>query len=125
MFDYFASMAPVQFLADLHEAEGRIAGLIEEFEDLADGFGPVFLTSVIEGSRRGCNVWFRKTYDELEPLCSIDYNGIVDPEVTEISGEWVRLNDGETGSFVMRRDIGNEQAASVEAEVVEPIALNR
>ena len=121
LFDYFGEVAPVAFRAQLHEANGVLSGLIEETDDMLDGHGPIFLTGIVEGSRRGGIVAFRKTYDELEPICCVDYDGIVDPEATEISGEWVRLEDGLTGSFVMRREDGREAAARHEAE----IALDR
>jgi hypothetical protein len=121
LFDYFGEVAPVAFHAQLHEANGAFSGLIEETDDMLDGHGPIFLTGIVEGSRRGENVAFRKTYDELVPVCCVDYDGTVDLEATEICGEWVRLEDGLTGSFVMRRKDGREMVAKREAE----IALDR
>jgi hypothetical protein len=125
LFDYSGVIAPVAFRAQLHEAVESLAGLIEEVDDMQDGVGPILLTAVVEGERRGNHVAFRKTYDELEPACSVEYDGIVDADGTEISGEWVRLEDGLTGSFVMRREVGREEEVVRESEVEIEIGSDR
>lgn len=120
MFDYSGYMAPVTFVADLHEADGQLSGLAEEVDDMFDGKGPVFLAAVLVGSRQQCHVEFVKTYDEFDPICVVDYHGTVDEDSTEISGDWVRRDDGMAGSFVMRRKNGGQHQVEKRASVEQP-----
>jgi hypothetical protein len=114
MFSYASELAAVGFDAELQENDGQISGLIEEVDD--DGSGPTFLTAVINGTRRGRDVEFRKTYDEFAPVCVVDYSGVLEPEGDEIAGEWVRLGDLQSGPFVMRRSLEDEESEQLAAE---------
>ena len=120
MFDYSGYMAPVTFVADLHEADGQLSGLTEEVDDMFDGKGPVFLAAVLVGSRREGQVEFVKTYDEFDPICVVDYHGTVDEDSTEINGDWVRRDDGMTGSFVMRRQNSSQLQVEELVSVEQP-----
>jgi hypothetical protein len=119
MFSYPAEITPVAFEAELHDSEGSLTGLIRETDD--DGSGPMLLTAVVEGGRRGQSVEFRKTYDAVEPACIVEYAGTMDFEAVEISGEWVRLDGAGSGPFVMRREETAEEAQELRVEIDVPL----
>ena len=78
-------------------------------------------TSIIEGTRQGREIDFRKTYDDFDPVCIVDYAGSLDPDGFQIAGEWVRLEDLMSGPFVMQRQSSGEQQVERETEVDVPL----
>ncbi len=123
MFSYPGELAAVQFTAELRENGGSLTGLTHEMDDMGDGRGPELFTAVVQGVRSGSQVELRKTYDDFDPICVVDYFGTIDAEASEIRGDWIRLDDLLSGPFVMRREHAADEESAKLAEATS--ALDR
>jgi hypothetical protein len=121
VFSYPDAVTPIDFDAQLHESDGAISGVVHEMDD--DGRGLMHFTALIEGKRQTRDIDFRKTYDDMEPICIVDYVGKLDPDGLLIAGEWVRLDNLMSGSFAMQRQ--SKQAQAIERELETEAPLNR
>ena len=86
IFNYLDGAASTAFEAELRDVGGAITG---ETCEPSDGVGDIDpdQRAFVEGTRSGHAVTFVKRYDELhrDPVA---YDGVVDPEGTEIAGTW-------------------------------------
>ena len=117
-FSYPGELSPIAFEAQLHESGESVSDLVHEVDD--DGRGQMTFTAIIEGMRQGREIEFRKTYDDFDPICIVDYVGTLDSEGLQIAGEWVRLDDMLSGPFVMQRQSAGEQPLERELEAEFP-----
>lgn len=114
IYNYPEMLPPNSFEAVLRDVAGAITGLTTERDDDPESAGGV-LHAVIEGRRFGGSVTFTKIYDELEPEpVVIFYDGEIDPGGDEIHGRWERP-DLWSGTFLMVRSDGAEEATLREA----------
>lgn len=102
-YEYPDGRDPVPFEAVLAEDTGLLAGEIEEPNTFAQGHGPV-LAAMIEGSRDGLSVEFRKRYHGFALQACPQYDGEANAMLTRIEGIWRFAADpGFSGRFVMMR----------------------
>ena len=112
IFNYPHDLPPTEFVATLVEHHGGLSGETEETD--SDGRR---LTALIHGQRTGSSIRFVKTYDDRHTH-AVHYEGILDPEATEIAGTW-RIPGSWSGAFVMVRPA--DKAVEVERKVAESI----
>lgn len=103
------------FIARLRERDGQVNGTISEPDDL--GWEAV-RRAMVSGRRDGAAVTFVKQYDGEVLVHAVDYRGAVDPQGTEVRGDWSFA--GYAGTFVMTRerfaakDLADERLNEVE-----------
>ena len=118
IFNYPRFYPPTEFEAELRETAGLLTGLTSEPH--LDGGGAI-LHATLEGTRRGRQVRFRKTYDDFgDGYASVLYEGRVDPSGDEIAGEWT-VPGVWSGTFLMIRASGRSEAA--EAKHAEKVRI--
>lgn len=121
-FSYPAFEGPTTpFVANLHDADGRLSGSILEPD--AQGFGGFpggELEAQIVGTRAGQAVDFIKTYGGPIAGHCVDYVGKLTDDGQTVTGVW--SYDELDGAFEMHRDISLEEviAAETEAEIELP-----
>ncbi len=109
---YPGSLDPVPFVVELRDSGGALSGIVTEPAPAYAGGGEV--QAVITGARSGSAVRFTKVYDSLEHFRDpVRYEGLVDDEECEISGEW-HIAANWSGGFVMTRP--KPERARIEAE---------
>jgi hypothetical protein len=95
----------------LVDTDGAITGETSECGTLPSQVAQAF-PALIEGSRSGHSVWFRKFYDDLRLAADVvEYDGHIAFDGNEISGEW-HIPGECGGTFIMIR----AGAAAIEAE---------
>jgi hypothetical protein len=116
---YPGSLDPVPFNVDVRDSGGGLTGIVTEPAPPYMGGGAV--EAVITGSRNGRVVRFTKVYDSLEHfLDPVHYEGTLDEEEVEISGEW-RISSTWAGGFVMTRPKPQQDSVEIEEAVeIEP-----
>ncbi len=93
----------VPFLATLIESGPFVTGSTQESCAAGPGLR-ISATALIDGTRGGSRVEFRKTYDGSAGWDHmVSYDGAINPDGSEIEGAW-RLSDGTHGRFLMRRE---------------------
>ena len=115
-FNYPNLLPATEFEAELRDVSGLVTGLTTEPHH--DGSGAV-LHAVLEGSREGSLVRFRKTYDDLDDYRdTVRYEGRIDSGGDEISGEW-NIPGVWSGSFLMIRasKAGERASRKIEEKV--------
>lgn len=117
------SYDPVPFNAVLTEVDGGMTG--ETVEPNTFSSEPSYeLFASLAGRREGGLVSFIKTY-EPAPMAGheVRYEGVVNPELTRIEGEWttVETGGGWSGPFVMSRSHFGDEAARARAVAEETI----
>ena len=109
---YPGTLDPVPFLVELRDSGGALSGIVTEPAPPYAGGGEV--QAVITGVRSGAVVRFTKVYDSLQHFRDpVRYEGLLDDEECEISGEW-HIAANWSGGFVMTRP--RPERASVETE---------
>ena len=93
VYSYPDALPPVSFSAALSEAEGILAGRIE------DEGGPA---AALEGRRAGLDVKWLKTYAHRDVAHDVAYEGRVSADGAEISGRWTIVGSW-SGPFLMLR----------------------
>lgn len=100
---------PVPFVAVLIDAGGTFSGTTHErwsFEDIPGGY----LYATLSGQCDGSTVTFSKTYDGTGGWNhTIDYEGTINEDGTEITGQW-HLRGLRSGPFLMMRANNKEDA---------------
>lgn len=120
-YEYPDGREPVPFEAVLAEELDLLAGEIEEPNTFAQGHGPV-LSAMIEGSRDGLSVEFRKRYHGFALQSCPQYDGEVNAALTRIEGIWrFAAQPGFVGRFVMMRKPMAE--ARLERAITEEVGL--
>lgn len=108
-YSYPEARPAVPFEAELVESGGRITGTTREPSHRGT------LQAVLDGHRSGRTVSFLKMYEAAdEAYDSVAYEGVVSEDGNEIAGRW-RLTAGYSGTFIMVREAGAEEAAELEA----------
>lgn len=111
---YPGSLAPVPFNVELRDSGGALSGIVTEPAPPYMGGGEI--EAVLTGARSGSAVTFTKVYDTLEHFLNpVRYEGVLDEEEAEISGEWHILGDW-SGGFVMTRPKPERADEEVEEE---------
>ena len=117
VFNFPSLLPPGPFEAAIRDIAGVISGVTNEAGCMFDPPGTV-LDAVLDGSRDGASVAFRKIYsDELRPDVVL-YRGQIEPGGDEIQGEWTIPGDW-SGTFLMVR--GSKAAAAAERQVGETV----
>lgn len=104
-YTYNGGPQPVEFVATLIESGSHIGGTTHE-PGGAIGKPGQSAHGVLSGSREGAHVLFTKTYENGHEH-AIEYDGMVNPEATEITGNWIIFGEW-GGSFQMIRAGGNK-----------------
>jgi len=112
-YSYPAGQSPEFFTATLLERPGLLGGSIQETLRHGKLAGRTFYASV-HGKREGSSVNFLKTYETPPRQHSVQYQGIVNADGTEIEGSWT-IPGALSGRFLMIRASGLAQAALHEA----------
>jgi hypothetical protein len=108
----------VSFVATLIDAGASFSGTIHE----PSIFGGHTIYATLAGARQGCAVSFLKTYEKSagrQYNSSIQYEGALNGDATEIEGRWTIRVFGLSGKFLMIRSAG--KAAKVEQKVSEQV----
>ena len=93
---------PVNFSAKLTQDGPWIAGTTEEVAERGEARG-VLISATLQGRRDGANVTWLKLYDRmLNTYNEVAYEGHVNEDATEISGQW-RIPGDWSGTFLMIR----------------------
>jgi hypothetical protein len=117
IFNFPSLLPPGPFEAVIRDIAGAISGVTTEPGCMFDPPGTI-LDAVLDGSRDGALVAFRKIYsDELRPDV-VHYQGHIQPGGDEIQGEWAIAGDW-SGTFLMVR--GSKAAAAAERRVGETV----
>jgi hypothetical protein len=94
--------SPVSFSAKLTQKGRWIVGATEEVAEVGEAIGTVIFAT-IQGRRNGASVSWLKLYDRmLRGYNEVAYEGQVNADATEISGQW-RIPGNWTGTFLMIR----------------------
>ncbi len=118
IYNYPYLAEPNEFVATLIDRDGDLSGETEEIGTLPESGREAF-PALIEGRRDGSSVAFRKFYDDLRIAADVvHYNGQVDPDGSEIAGNW-HIEGDWGGTFIMIRPPA--ASVSVKAEVAEPV----
>ena len=92
----------VSFAANLAQDGPWIAGASEEVAEHGEARG-VVISATLQGRRDGANVTWLKLYDRmLRTYNEVAYEGQVNEDATEISGQW-RIPGNWSGTFLMIR----------------------
>lgn len=117
IFNFPSLLPPGGFEATIRDSAGAISGVTTEKGCMFDPAGTI-LEAVLEGSRDGSLLTFRKIYsDELRPDV-VQYQGHIQPGGDEIQGEWTIPGDW-SGTFLMVR--ASKTAAAAERQVGEKV----
>ena len=111
-YSYPAQMEPVEFVATLIESGAHLSGMTRE-PGGAVGVSSGPALGLLSGERNGSHVLFTKTYENGHDH-QIEYDGLVNAEGTEISGNWIIFGVW-GGSFQMMRSTGATVAAERKA----------
>ena len=112
LYSYTDGREPVAFVAVLIDAAGSLGGTTHERFDFVDGHQG-YQYATLSGQRTGSGVTFVKTYDGSgEWVHSVDYDGAVNEDGTEITGQWQVQDEGGLGigPFLMMRANSKEDA---------------
>lgn len=91
------------------DSGGSFGGSTHERHPLSDVPGG-YLYATLRGQRAGSAVTFVKTYDGSAGWHhSVDYDGTINEDSTEITGQW-RISGMLSGPFLMMRANGKEDA---------------
>jgi hypothetical protein len=105
------------FVARIEEVDGALTGTIMEPNTM--GWSSEELEAVLNGARNGRSVDFTKAYDgSSDAAHAVDYVGQLSDDGNLVTGVWSLAELD--GPFEMRREIGWEEALTVEEEVVLP-----
>jgi hypothetical protein len=99
---------PEFFTATLLEMSDFLGGSIQEVARNGRSKG-MTLYATVHGTRRGSIVTFRKTYESATRAHSVNYEGLVNADGTEIEGTW-RIPGNWSGRFLVLRDSGLAEA---------------
>ena len=92
----------VHFSAKLTQDGARIVGTSEEIAELGEARGAA-ISATLQGRRNGVRVSWLKLYDRmLKAYDEVAYEGQVNEDATEISGQW-RIPGDWSGTFLMIR----------------------
>jgi len=92
----------VHFSAKLTQDGARIVGTSEEIAELGEARGAA-ISATLQGRRNGVRVSWLKLYDRmLKAYDEVAYEGQVNEDATEISGQW-RIPGNWSGTFLMIR----------------------
>jgi hypothetical protein len=108
----------VSFVATLIDSGASFSGTIHE----PCIFGGDTIYATLAGVRPGAAVSFLKTYEKSagpEYAASVQYEGALNRDATEIEGRWTIQAVGLSGKFLMIRSVG--KAAEVEQKVSEQV----
>ena len=120
MFNYPEPFPPVAFEAELRDQDGSISGTISEPDESPCGNAGI-LHSIVDGSREGSAVSFTKIYEDEERMPEpVFYSGTIQPDGNEVAGRW-EIAGHWSGTFLMVRSPGAEEAAEEEAGEEVPV----
>jgi len=108
----------VSFVATLIDTGASFSGTIHE----PSIFGGDTIYATLAGTRQGSAVSFRKTYEKSagpQYAASVQYEGALNSDATEIEGRWTIRAVGLSGKFLMIRPAG--KAAEVEQKMSEQV----
>jgi hypothetical protein len=108
----------VSFVATLIDSGASFSGTIHE----PSIFGGDTINATFAGARQGNAVSFLKTYEKSagpQYASSVQYEGALNGDATEIEGRWTIRVFGMSGKFLMIRSAG--KAAEVEQKVSEQV----
>ena len=108
----------VSFVATLIDSGASFSGTIHE----PSIFGGDTIYAMLAGTRQGSAVSFLKTYEKSagpEYASSVQYEGALNGDATEIEGRWTIRVFSLSGKFLMIRSAG--KAAEVEQKVSEQV----
>jgi hypothetical protein len=108
----------VSFVATLIDSGGSFSGTIHE----PCSFHGNTIYATLAGARQGSTVSFLKTYEKSagpQYAASIQYEGALNGDATEIEGRWKIRSIGLSGKFLMIRSAG--EGAEVEEKVSERV----
>jgi hypothetical protein len=114
----YAHGQSVSFVATLIDSGVSFSGMIHE----PSNFGGDTIYATLAGTRQGNAVSFLKTYDKsagLQYASSVQYEGALNGDATEIEGQWTIRVFRLSGKFLMIRSAG--KAAEVEQKVSEQV----
>ena len=118
MYTYPNSGEPIFFTASLLESGSLVTGTTHETCATIDSPKRT-LYALVSGSRGEGYVVFTKEYDGTGGWDhSVEYDGVLNGEATEIEGHW-NINGLLAGRFMMMRNPGKE--VSVERRVLEKV----
>jgi hypothetical protein len=100
-YSYPAKLPPEFFTATLLERPGLLGGSIQETIQHGKSAGKTLYASV-HGRREGNAVTFTKTYETPPRRHSVQYEGKLNAEATEIEGRWT-IPGAWSGRFLMIR----------------------
>ena len=108
----------VSFVATLIDSGASFSGMIHE----PSIFGGDAIYATLAGTRQDSAVSFVKTYEKSagpEYAASVQYEGALNGDATEIEGRWTIRSVGLSGKFLMIRSAG--KAVEVEQKVSERV----
>lgn len=109
-YDYPAAFEPVHFVATLIDVGGQLSGTTHETASHRGQTSTRMAT--ISGSCAGTHVRFLKIYSPAsEEFQDVIYDGALNGDKTEISGEWMIPGEW-TGRFMMIRSRSEARARS-------------
>jgi len=108
----------VSFVATLIDSGGSFSGSIHEPSSFRGGT----IYAMFAGARQGNAVSFLKRYEKgagPQYVASVQYEGVLNGDATEIEGRWTIGAVGLSGKFLMIRSAG--KTIEVEQEVSERV----
>jgi hypothetical protein len=104
VFSYASdSRSPVSFSAKLTQKGAWIVGASEEIAELGAARGAA-ISATLQGRRDGVRVSWLKLYDRMLGFYNeVAYEGQINDDATEISGQW-RIPGNWSGTFLMIRE---------------------
>lgn len=114
----YAHGQSVSFVATLIDSGASFSGTIHE----PSVFGGDTIYATLAGTRQGSAVSFLKTYEKSagpEYASSVQYEGALNGDATEIEGRWTIRLFRLSGKFLMIRPAG--KAAEVEQKISEQV----
>jgi len=108
----------VSFVATLIDTGASFSGMVHE----PSVYGGDTIFATLGGTRQGSAVSFLKTYEKSagpEYASSVQYEGALNGDATEIEGRWTIRVFSLSGKFLMIRSAG--KAAEVEQKVSEQV----
>lgn len=98
LYSYPQVLAPVFFTAELHHADPFLSGRTEESME-----GGACVAARLSGRLAGQGVTFLKMYEaQTDSRDCVSYDGLLDPDGTEIHGRWI-IPGNWSGTFLMMR----------------------